>query len=289
MNQPAAQSTAFIIQNYPRAAAIPPLARHEVVPLARAELARFIALTETLSPDDLRQPTDCALWTVKDVIAHQASHVTALTRVREFFDQFNPHNLRAYTAKGMNSLDAANQRQVDLRAEDSLAQLIAEMRDNSEQSFARRQRFPLPLRWIRIGVPGFEGRISLGELIDNTFTRDMWMHRADICRATGRAMKQSPDHDGRIVALVLRDVNRRLRARLNGRSVIYQLTGAAGGAWLAGGSGPAEALLRLDVLEFNRLASGRITAEHALETDLVDIEGSLELARLTLRNTAALF
>lgn len=289
MNQPAAQPSMVIIQNYPRAAAIPPLARHEVVPLARAELERFIALAETLSPDDLNQPTDCALWTVKDVIAHQASHVVALTRVREFLDQFNPLNLRAYTARGMNSLDAANQRQVDLRAEYSLAQLIAEMRDNSEQSFTGRQRFPLPLRWIRISAPGFDERISMGQLIDITFTRDMWMHRVDIYRATGRVMKQSSDHDGRIVALVMRDVNRRLRARLNGRAIIYQLTGATGGAWLAGGNGPAEALLRLDVLEFNRLASGRITPEHMLETGLVEIEGSLELARLAMRNTAALY
>ncbi|MBN8637631.1 MAG: maleylpyruvate isomerase family mycothiol-dependent enzyme, partial [Anaerolineae bacterium] len=271
------------------AAAIPKLALPEVIPLARVELDRFLTLVETLTPADLNQPTDCTLWSVKDIIAHQASHVFGLTRFGEFMDQFNPLRARAYTAKGMNGLDAANQRQIDLRAQWSLAQLIAEMRDHREASFAGRQRFPALLRRVTIPVPGSNLRVSLGDLIDNIYTRDMWMHRADICRATGREMVQTADHDGRIVALVVRELDRILNASLNGQSVLYRLTGPAGGAWLVGGNNPPEATITMDGLEFNRLASGRVSAQQVLDQRLAQIEGRRELAVSALRQTVVLY
>ncbi|MBK8035098.1 MAG: maleylpyruvate isomerase family mycothiol-dependent enzyme [Chloroflexi bacterium] len=271
------------------AAAIPKLAPPEVIPLARVELERFLALVETLTPADLNQPTDCTLWSVKDIIAHQASHVFGLTRFGEFMDQFNPLRARAYTARGMNGLDAANQRQIDLRAQWSLAQLIAEMRDHREASFAGRQRFPALLRRVTIPVPGSNLRVSLGDLIDNIYTRDMWMHRADICRATGREMVQTADHDGRIVALVVRELDRTLNASLNGQSVLYRLTGPAGGAWLVGGNNPPEATITMDGLEFNRLASGRVSAQQVLDQGLAQIEGRRELAESALRQTVVLY
>ncbi len=271
------------------AAAIPKLAPPEVIPLARVELERFLALVETLTPADLNQPTDCTLWTVKDIIAHQSSHVFGLTRFGEFMDQFNPLRARAYTAKGMNSLDAANQRQIDRRASWTLAQLIAEMRDQREPSLAGRQRFPALLRRVTIPVPGSNLRVSLGDLIDNIYTRDMWMHRADICRATGRQMVQTAEHDGRIVALVVRELDHTLQARLNGRAVAYRLTGPAGGAWIVGGNSAPEATITLDTLEFNRLASGRSTAQQVLDQGLAQITGDQGLAKLALSNTVVLY
>lgn len=269
----------------PRASAVAILSREEVIPLAREELRRFLALIETLTPADWNKPTDCSLWTVKDIVAHQASHVLALTHFREFLDQFNPLKFRDYTQQGLNTLDAANQRQVDKRAKWTSAQIIAEIRDNSEASFIGRQRFPSLLRWVRVGVPGYEGRISIGELIDSIFTRDMWMHRVDICRATGREMLQTLDHDSRITALVARDLDRHLSAKLNGRSLIYNLTGRAGSKWTVGDNGPAAAEISLDVLDFHRLASGRINSQ----TALVKIDGDQALGNLALQNTVVLY
>lgn len=40
----------------------------------------------------------------------------------------------------------------------------------------------------------------LGCLMDRIYTRDAWMHRADLARATGRPLVLSAGHDGRIVA-----------------------------------------------------------------------------------------
>lgn len=292
MRQPLVSTSTSVLAGEaspPRASAIPRLRRDEVLPLARAELKRFLALIESLSPADLAQPTGCTLWSVKDIVAHQSSHVLGLTRVREFLGQFNPRNLRDYTQRGMNSLDAANQRQVDLRAGWALEQLIAEIRDNSEAAFIGRQRFPFFLRWVRVGAPGHEGRFSLGELIDSIYTRDMWMHRLDICLATGREMAQTAAHDGRITALAVRDLDRHLAARLNGRSVLYRLEGIAGGAWVVGGGSPAEAEISLDTLDFHRIASGRISGGQALQAGLVRLAGDQALGQLALENTAVLY
>jgi hypothetical protein len=58
--------------------------------------------------------------------------------------------------------------------------------------------------------------VPLDYLIDLIYTRDMWMHRLDICRATGREMVQTPQHDGRITTLVVRDLARKHTPKLAG-------------------------------------------------------------------------
>jgi uncharacterized protein (TIGR03083 family) len=290
MDQPITASPVLAREFQPlHASTIPKLSRDEVIPLAREELARFLALIQDLSPSDWDKPTDCSLWTVKDIVAHQASHVLALTDFREFLDQFLPFRLREYTRRGMNSLDAANQRQVEKRVNWTPAQLITEIRDNSEKSFVARQRFPLPLRWMRFRTPGYDYSMSMGELIDNIFTRDMWMHRLDISRATGREMAQTHEYDGRITALVIRDLDQHLRTKLTGSAVIYHVYGKAGGEWQLGGNNPASASIILDVLDLHRIASGRLSGQQAIEGGLVKIEGDHELAERAVQNTVVLY
>lgn len=290
MNQRIASASVLTRGHQPfSASAVARLNHDEVIPLAREEVARFLALVETLTPADWNRPTECSRWTVKDIVAHQASHVLALTHFREFLNQFNPRNFREYTRKGMNTLDAANQRQVDKRAGWTAGQLIAEIRDHSDASIAGRQRFPVLLRWLRVRTPGYEGRISIGELIDNIFTRDMWMHRLDICRAIEREMTQTVDHDGRITALVIRELDPYLSSKLNGRALIYRLTGKAGGEWVVGGNSPAAAAISLDALDFHRLASGRISHQQALQQGLARIDGDQALGSLALQHTVVLY
>src|SRR5262245_40096119 len=128
MNQQMVSSFLVGTQQPTRGLSIPKLSHEEVIPMAREELKRFLALLETLAPTDWEQSTDCTRWSVKDVVAHQASHVLALTRFEEFLNQFNPLNYRDYLRRGMNFLDAANQRQVDKRVNWTSTQLIAEIR-----------------------------------------------------------------------------------------------------------------------------------------------------------------
>ena len=47
--------------------------------------------------------------------------------------------------------------------------------------------------------------MPLGYLIDTIYTRDVWMHRVDVCGATGHSLVFDADHDGRIVAAIVSD------------------------------------------------------------------------------------
>jgi uncharacterized protein (TIGR03083 family) len=291
MNQSVYTEATILVRNPQPASAlqIPKLSSAEVIPMAREEISRFVALLESLAPSDWGQPTDCTLWTVKDVVAHQVSHTLALTHYREIMDQFNPLRFREYSRRGMNFLDAANQRQVDKRASWTPAQLINEIRTNTEASLQGRQHFPAFMRWMPVITPGYEQRVSFGELIDNIFTRDMWMHRLDICRSTQREMAPTADHDGRITALVIRDLDQHLAKKLGKQSVIYHLRGLAGGEWLLGGNHSANTSITMDIFDFHRLASGRINGGQALQQGLVEIKGDQALGKLALQHTIVLY
>lgn len=245
--------------------AIPASTRAEALRLAQVELDRFVALAESLGPDDWAQPTACTLWDVRAIVAHQAEHCYygpggLIGFMRRYFGP----DLSAYRKRGMNQLDATNQYAIDQRAGRTPAELIAELREQGPLAIrARAGLHWLPRELARQPMAGF-GLISFGYLMDVLLNRDMWMHRVDICRATGRAMTCSPEHDGRIVALVMRDLGRGLRAKLGGRSVVFDLTGAAGGRWYAGPNPRGDATIHMDVLEFCVLNSGRSTAQQAL-------------------------
>ena len=62
-----AASTAIL-----EAARIPYVTAVEAHTLLRTELERLLALAERLDPVDWAKPTACALWTVRDMLAHQA-------------------------------------------------------------------------------------------------------------------------------------------------------------------------------------------------------------------------
>jgi hypothetical protein len=117
----------------------------------------------------------------------------------------------------------------------------------------------------------------------------MWMHRVDICRATGRKMDLTLRHDGRLVALVMRDLARSLAPKLGGASVLYDLSGSAGGTYKIGSHVSPAATIRMDVLDFNVLASNRITLDQAEALNLFEIDGEMKLAKLALKYTSVLY
>ena len=92
---------------------------------------------------------------------------------------------------------------------------------------------------------------TFGYLMDVVLTRDTWMHRVDISRATGRPVELTADHDGVLVADVVAEW-----ADRHGRPFELTLTGPAGGSWSAGTGGER---LELDAVEFCRILSGRGT------------------------------
>lgn len=261
--------------------------RHgEAARLAQVELDRFVSLAESLEAEDWTRPTACALWNVKQIVAHQADHChwgpggfAGLMRHMLGAD------LTPYRKQGMDLLDSSNQYAVERRAGLTSGELIAEMRELGPLAIRARQALTWPARNL---IP-FPATGSFGNLMDVILTRDMWMHRLDICRATGRTMVCSADHDGRIVALIMRDLGRHLRSKLAHRAVTFDLTGTAGGRWRAGSQHPGNATIRMDVLEFCVLNSGRITAQEVLNQPGVAMTGDRDFARFVLENSLVLY
>jgi uncharacterized protein (TIGR03083 family) len=244
------------------------------------ELERFVALLETLDPDDWEKPTACTGWSVRDILAHQAGGYESGTGYRAMFRQ-----LSSRPKAGQLIEDAVNARQLADRAGRSPAELMEELRQVGPlgsrkwaYEFRLAKLFSLPHP-----VPGW---LSLRHLMWVIHSRDTWMHRLDICRATGRHFEQTADHDGRIAELVILDVGKQLSQKLGGSGMVLNLSGTAGGAWQVGRAEPA-AEVQMDALDFNILASGRYSYEEARSRAFID--GDVNLAENALRNLLILY
>jgi uncharacterized protein (TIGR03083 family) len=260
---------------------IPALDHAEAGRMAREELDQFLALVESLSSDDWPQLTDCSEWTVYDILAHQAGAYAGGASWAEFRRQYSAH-----PATGQMLVDAANARQVSDRAGREPAELIGELRRVGPAAIRARQKFPRLLRMLTVPMGPPLGTAPIGYLTDLIYMRDTWMHRVDICRATGKTLVQTPEHDGRIVALVLRDLAKKLVVDLRGQSVIFDLAGAAGGLYRIGYTTEPSAIIKIDVLQFNRLASGRLTPEACKSESLVTTSGDRNFADRVLAHTS---
>ena len=125
---------------------------------------------------------------------------------------------------------------------------------------------PAPLRHVRLRNQPIDETGSatetwlLGYLVDVILTRDTWMHRVDIARATGRSMVVTADHDGVLVADVVEEW-----ADRHGLPFTLHLEGPAGGTWSRGSGGPE---YRLDAVEFCRILSGRAPGDGPLTTEV---------------------
>jgi uncharacterized protein (TIGR03083 family) len=261
---------------------IPGIAHQEAMTMAAEELKRFQALIESLADEDWDRQSACSLWTVKDIVAHQAAHVCSVTSFGAFMSQANPSVMRPYRKNGMNMLDAMNQAQVDLRRHYTVEQLIAEIRDTAQLSLQGRDRIPAFMRSPALPLPGFDQPRSLGYLFDVIYTRDMWMHRIDICNATEKKMQLDSYHDGRIAALAVKDLAQKSKRGLHGRSAVLELTGAAGGSYRIGGNSTPQAIIQMDVFTFAVLTSGREKAANVLTSSRAVISGDRAFGKIVL-------
>ena len=235
---------------------IPPLSRDEAMALAAAEYARFLELLRSLGPDEWRRPTECEAWDVRALATHLLAEAESHFSLRELM-----HQLRAYRgAKDGPMIHAMTALQVRDRAELTPEEIVARFEDAVPRSVRARRRMPGLVRRMRMKVdPPFEKeRWPLSYLMDVIYTRDTWMHRGDISRATGRDVVLTPDHDGRIVAHMVADW-----ARRHGQPFTLTLTGPAGGHYATGDGGE---YIELDAVEFCRIVSGRTQGTGLLAT-----------------------
>jgi hypothetical protein len=76
--------------------------------------------------------------------------------------------------------------------------------------------------------------------------RDLWIHRVDLARTTGRPLMLGA-HDREIVAQVIADLGRAWQ----GRPVLLELTGPAGDRWTLGQGAPVTTV-RADAVDYLR-------------------------------------
>ena len=162
---------------------------------------------------------------------------------------------------GKLRLDELTALQVRDHANLSVEELRTALHQAAGRGLAARRALPAELRAAPYDpeLPG-EGMWTLGRLFDIIHTRDPWLHRVDICRATGRDLVLTADHDGRIIANVVADW-----AARHHQPFTLELTGAAGGTFIAG---TGEDHLRIDAVEFCRTLSGREPGAGLLATSV---------------------
>jgi uncharacterized protein (TIGR03083 family) len=214
--------------------------------IAATEYERFVAMLRSLPAADWSRPTECEGWDVRAMATHVLGFVDAHVSMREFAHQ-------AWQSKrlGGNFVDGMTATQVRDRAAMAPEQIIDGFERSAPLSVRARRRMPAAVRALRMSVemPRRREWWPLSYLNDVIYTRDTWMHRVDITRATGAAMVLTADHDGVIVADAVKEW-----ARRHGRPFQLVLGGAAGGSFVAGHGGPT---IELDAVEFCRTLSGR--------------------------------
>ncbi len=228
---------------------IPPIRHDEAMQLAATEYQRFTALLRGLAPGDWNASTVCDRWDVQAMVAHVLGAAEACASIGENIHQMRlGHRVQRQLGLG-HIVHGANEVQVRERARLDPAELTGRWARAVPGALRGRRRFPPFLRSMRISFEPPLGKRPLGYLMDIVYTRDVWMHRIDICRATGRQPALTADHDGRIIADMVADW-----ASTHHHAFTLHLSGPAGGSYTAGNDGPA---LDIDATDWAWTISGR--------------------------------
>jgi uncharacterized protein (TIGR03083 family) len=224
------------------------LDRKVAMRLASTEYDRFAAVLDGLAASDWTQPTDCPAWDVRAMASHVLGMAEGSASIRE-----GNRQRRAAMRRGGVFIDALTDLQVEERSTLAPAEIARQFTAVGPRAARGRRRTPRFIRRRRLPIAQQVGDVlewwTLGYLVDVVLTRDVWMHRVDITRATGRPMQLTADHDGLIVADIVAEW-----AQRHDRPCTLRLTGPAGGNWSSGAGGPH---IELDAGEFCRTVSGR--------------------------------
>jgi uncharacterized protein (TIGR03083 family) len=222
--------------------------------LAATEYERVVAMLEALTPEQWQAPTECTGWDVRAMAGHILGMTQMAATVRETLRQSLVSGRRAKRS-GCLPIDALTAVQVEKNEALTREELLRALRRTGPKAAAARRRTPAVVRNRTLPevqvVGGAQEWWTIGYLLDVILTRDPFMHRIDIARATGAPMQSSADHEGVIVDDVVREW-----AGRHGQAYALVLTGPAGGRW---GSGQAEPIT-MDAFDFCRALSGRAAA-----------------------------
>lgn len=244
---------------------ISPIGHAEAMRLTNAENARLLALLRSLTDEQWQAATDCAAWTVREIVVHLIGSAHAQASPVEFVRQVITGRRLTAEIGGEHWVDGLNEAQLRGRADWTAPTLPDRWEQHAAAALKARSRLPAPVRALPVlpigtGLGTKIGWQPLRYLFDMGFTRDVWMHRLDIARAAGSAPQLTPEHDGRILADIVAEWSRR-----HGEPYALILTGPAGGAFRVGEGGDPQTV---DAVEFARIISGRATGPGILRHKL---------------------
>ncbi len=237
-------------------ATIRPIAQPEAKALAEAEVARMVDALRELEAEDWTRPTDCTLWDVRAMAGHVLGMTKTFTGFRRLMSDMRAGGKRAGDGPMIDGLTAV---QVDAHAGLSNDELIRDLAAAGPVAarWRARRRFVRHAPMKQELPDGGTETWKMGYLLDVILTRDTWMHRADLAKATGRPMSLTAEHDGRIVADAVAEW-----ARRHGEPFLLHLTGPAGGTFHQGHGGEGTTM---DAVDFCRILSGRGTGAGLLQ------------------------
>lgn len=242
---------------------IPRITHQTAVQVATAAYDQLFDLLDRLDPPHWTAPTDCIGWDVSAVVGHLIGagkgNASLLVGVRQMI--WGARHAEEFDG---NAMDALNELQVRDHADLTPTERVAALKAVAPKAVRGRTRLPGPVRAIRIplglnsgsSMPGTQSRMSIGQLMEVVYTRDIWLHTVDIERATG----VTADREGEIDHLVIGDAVADW-LELHGQPVTLRLTGPAGGTYAQGEGGPT---ITIDAIEWARTVSGRERGEGLL-------------------------
>lgn len=230
-------------------------ARADAPTIAEAEYAALLESLSTLAPSAWSAPTDCPGWTVREMVAHVVGAAEEAVRPLVMLRHFA---VALPSARRSPIVDALNDQQIRDRRGQEPEELVSELRELAPRATRARSRLPSLLRSLPLPDPGALAGDTLTYLNDVIYTRDVWMHRIDIARATSTPMVESPS-EPEVVAQIMRDLSR----AWDSPALTLVLTGRVPGTWQIGRGDPGREVVTVDAVALCRTLAGRSD-----ETDL---------------------
>ena len=201
----------------------------DLLPELHGEL---MGLLRTLRPGDWSKPTACALWSVKDIVAHLLD--TALRRLSFGRDRVEPRPDQPITSYP-ELVAYLNQLNADwVRAARRLSpRVLTDMLDRTEPALSEHFRSLDPHAPARFGVAWAGEEASANWFDIGREYTERWLHQQQIREAVGATplttkkwLHPTLDIFVRALPFTYRDIDAEV-----GRSIRIEIQGEAGGRW----------------------------------------------------------
>ncbi len=239
---------------------MPLLERDVAMRLATTEYERVAVQFESLTPEHWALPTDCPDWDVRALAGHMLGMMQMIASMPEMIRQQLAAKRRAQR-EGRVMIDALTALQVEKNADLTIDELTQQVRTLAPKAVKARRRAPRVIR--KQTMPDQDEWWTMGYLFDVILTRDPFLHRVDIARATKIPMTATAEHEGTIVDDVVDEWSGR-----HGAAYDLELTGPAGGHWQHRNGKDSSEHINMDAFDFCRALSGRTHAEGLLRTQV---------------------